>query len=154
MRESELFPPVRKWLESRGAVVYVEHFDADVIGILDGRLIVVELKTCFSRGLFDQLQQRARWADEVWAAIPTFDSTKKYGGLRSFGFGLLDVRDGKLRQRIKAKPQPFNWHKMRAYRSKKLLSLPCAGPNDLAGLPACTALREQRIAAGIISRVF
>lgn len=144
MRESDLFPPVREWLERQGYTVYVERFDADVIGAKGSELTVVELKLHFGGKLFAQLEDRARWADYVLGAVPIKpDRTDR---LKYCGFGLLVVSNGRARQVAKARPQPWDRHKRHDYRLKKLASENPAGPNDLAGLPSCTQLRRQRLA--------
>jgi len=57
---------------------------------------------------------------------------------------VLEVRDGKVHKRAKARPQPWAWHKRHDYRLKRLAKLPPARDYELAGLPACPALAEQR----------
>jgi hypothetical protein len=139
-----LYIPVRDWLRSRGYAVHVEQFDGDVIAVKDGLLVAVELKLCLEQGLIRQLQQRAMWADRVYAAIASTPRTVadiKYGG---FGLLMVNVDAGTLRERIKPKPQPWFFHKRRLYRLKKLTGRPEAMDHEMAGLPACKALRDQR----------
>lgn len=149
-RESELFVPVREWLRKNGYEVHVEIFDADVVAVKDGKLTVVELKPHFTVKLFKQLHSRALWADFVIAA--TFrpksgdaDKAIKRGGMKYHGFGVLLVDGSAVRELMKPKPQPFMWHKRNAYRRKKLLGRAEAMDHELAGLPSCNALREQRL---------
>lgn len=142
MRESDLYPPVRDWLIARGYEVHVEIFDCDIVAVKDGRLLVVELKLCLARELFTQMEDAARWADEVMGAVAS--APRKLGGLSNKGFGLLQVTDGRVRQRVKPRPQPHWWFKKRAYRIKKLNGRDPAMPHELAGLPSCPALRLQR----------
>lgn len=150
MAESDLYIPVRDWLTARGYEVHVELFGADVIALKDGRVTVVELKSCLSWELIRQLTARAAWADYCYAAVPTDPRDTKV--LRHSGFGLLQVVNGLVRQRIQAKPQPWAWHKMRAYRLKRLFGRVPALPTELAGLPASTALRRQRDERRLLTR--
>jgi hypothetical protein len=142
VRESDLFPPVRKWLESKGYTIHVEMFDADIIATKDGRIVVVELKPCLTQHLITQCARRSQWADEVWCAIGSEPRT--ISELKYSGFGLLLVSGGKVRKKLGAKPQPWQWHKMRAYRAKRLMDRAPAMAHEIAGLPCCAALREQR----------
>ena len=152
-KEHELFPAVREWLASRSYEIHVEVFDADVVAIKDGKLTVIELKPTCNRKLFEQLQVRAAWADFVMGAVffpasGTAGRAITRGGLKYLGFGLLVVDGDSARQIIKPKPQPFMWHKRRASRMKKLgMRLP-AQDHELAGLPACPALKSQRLLRG------
>jgi hypothetical protein len=142
-RESELYPAVKAWLEAQGYTVHVEIFDCDVIGIKDGRAVVIELKKFLSHDLIRQLYTRVWWCDEVWAVIPT-QPREIPSTFASEGWGLLQLRDGKLRVRRKAKPQPWSWHKRKAYRMKKLMNRKPAMPHEVAGLPSCPTLSQQR----------
>ena len=136
MRESDIFPPVRDWLKAQGYEVYVEKFDADVIGIKDFHIIVVELKPCLTMGLFNQLIVRASWANEVWGAVAS-EPRMHVSQMRHRGFGLLCLHNGKLRIKAKARPQPWGWHRRRAYRFKKLIEdFTPAGPDAMAGIPS------------------
>lgn len=149
MAESDLYIPVRDWLRAQGWTVHVELFDCDVIATKPDttcpngvRIRVVELKPCLTGVLMCQLYTRAMWADEVMAAVAS--EARATTELRDNGFGLLQVRDGKVRQRISPKLQPWQWHKRRAYRLKKLAGRAPAQDHELAGLPSCPRLREQR----------
>jgi hypothetical protein len=142
MKESDLYAPVRDWLTARGYTIHVEVFDADIVATKDGKLTAVELKPCLTNGLFCQCVTRAKWADEVIAAIAS--DPRGTGGMKQHGFGLLQVVNGKVRVRVHPKPQPWYWHKMRAYRMKKLANRAPAMPHEVAGLPSCPALKDQR----------
>lgn len=142
MRESDLYVPVRDWLAARGYAVYVERFGADVVAVRGGELTVVALKLCLTQGLMEQLGWRAQWADYVIAAVAS--EPKHLSGLRYAGYGLLQVRDGKARQRLVARPQPWLWHRKHDYRAKKLAGEAPAMAHEVAGLPSCPQLRQQR----------
>ncbi len=150
MKESALYIPVREWLRDRGYRVHVEMFDADVIAIKDSQITVVELKLGFNDGLCRQLQDRSKWADFVYAAIPpnAADANTIWGSRKTFfaryGFGLLIVDGNSVKQRRKPFPQPFCWHKKRAYRMKRLLGSHPACDFELAGLKCGPELRAQR----------
>lgn len=144
MKESDLYIPVRDWLRSCGYTVHVEVFGTDVVGINDaGHLVAVELKTGMTRGLYEQLSLRTMWADEVWAAVPP-NVDRPRSGWDYYGYGLLIVKDGRVKVRRKARPQP--WHRVRtqAYRRKVLRGLKPAPDHHLAVLPCCPQAKRQR----------
>ena len=68
--ESDLYGPVRDYLESLGYEVKGEVKDCDVTAMRDGELIVVELKRGFTLELVYQAIDRQRVADGVYVAVP------------------------------------------------------------------------------------
>lgn len=144
MKESDLYQPVKQWIKKNypDHKIHVEVFDADVVAVHQGHIVVVELKKCYSNELYRQMCERARWADEVWCCIPTDPKSVTLG--RREGFGLIQLKGDKLKIIRSAKPQPWARIKTRAYRLKKLARLRPAMDHEVAGLPSCSALREQR----------
>lgn len=59
MKESDLYEPIKQWLESKGYKVYSEVTPygsaarADVVGVCDKDTVVVELKLSLSLELLD-----------------------------------------------------------------------------------------------------
>ncbi len=133
LREADLYHAARDWLRSQGYAVHIEIFDADLIGLKDGRMCVIELKLCNSEKLMKQLYDRARWADECWGVIAT--ETKAIWEYKRNGFGLMQWKDGKLKTIVKGRQQPYRWHKLRPYRLKRLSKAMPAPDHHLAGLP-------------------
>lgn len=142
MKESDLYPPVRDWLVKQGYEVHVEMFGHDIVAVKDGMVTVVELKLCASQVLMNQLRHAANWADFVIGAIST--NTKQVDDFRCCGYGLLEVSGETVRKRVGARPQPWDRIKRRSYRVKKLTGREPAMPHELAGLPSCRQLRQQR----------
>lgn len=70
LRESDLYSPVRDYLERLGYEVKGEVKDCDVTAMRDGELIVVELKRGFTLELVYQAMDRQRVADGVYVAVP------------------------------------------------------------------------------------
>ena len=68
--ESDLYAPVRDYLEGLGYEVKGEVKDCDVTAMRDGELIVVELKRGFTLELIYQAVDRQRVADGVYVAVP------------------------------------------------------------------------------------
>ena len=70
LHESDLYGPVRDYLEGLGYEVKGEVKDCDVTALRDGELIVVELKRGFTLELIYQALDRQRVADGVYVAVP------------------------------------------------------------------------------------
>jgi hypothetical protein len=115
MRETDLYPPIKAFLESLGYEVKAEIGAADVVACRDGaEPVVVELKTAFSLALFHQGIARLAVSDRVYLAVP-----RKPGRAfakvvaanvklaRRLGLGLLTVRmeDGLVE--VQCDPGPY-----------------------------------------------
>lgn len=70
LRESDLYGPVRQYLEGLGYQVKGEVKSCDIAALRDGELIVVELKRGFTLELIYQALDRQRVADGVYVAVP------------------------------------------------------------------------------------
>ena len=70
LRESDLYPPVKAFLEALGYEVKGEVKDCDVTAVREDELIVVELKTGFTIELLFQASRRQLVADGVYVAVP------------------------------------------------------------------------------------
>ena len=68
--ESDLYDPIRSYLQDLGYEVKGEVKDCDVTALRDGELIVVELKRGFTLDLIYQALDRQRVADGVYVAVP------------------------------------------------------------------------------------
>ncbi len=69
-RESDLYEPVKQYLESLGYDVKAEVKDCDITAVKDDALIVVELKLGFTVELLYQATRRQLVADGVYVAVP------------------------------------------------------------------------------------
>lgn len=82
--ESDLYEPVKRFLEARGFEVKAEVNGCDVVARRsDAPPVVVELKTVFSLDLVLQGVNRQRLADDVYLAIRTPDTPGKRRNWRS-----------------------------------------------------------------------
>jgi hypothetical protein len=68
--ETDLFEPIRDYLEAQGCTVHAEVKGCDITAQKDDDLIVVELKRHFSIDLLIQATERMRISDSVYVAIP------------------------------------------------------------------------------------
>lgn len=128
MRETDLYAPIKSFLETQGYEVKAEVAAADVVACRDGEEpLIVELKTSFSLALVYQGIERQKITDAVYIAAPRKTgkafrtSLKSMKSLcRRLGLGLLTVRmkDGLVEPHCDPKPyQP----RRTAWRKTKLL---------------------------------
>ncbi|MEJ6393980.1 DUF2161 domain-containing phosphodiesterase [Gymnodinialimonas sp. 2305UL16-5] len=129
MRETDLYPPVKAYLEQLGFDVKAEIGPADVVGLSpDGDMVVVELKRGFSLALFHQAIARLSVCDSVYVAVARGKGRPWLKALRDnvklarrLGLGLLvvDVSAGRIERRCD--PGPYAPRKM-PRRRRALLS--------------------------------
>jgi len=70
LKESELYMPIKNYLETLGYDVKGEVKSCDITAIKNGELLVVELKTGFTLELVYQALSRQKLADSVYVAVP------------------------------------------------------------------------------------
>lgn len=115
MLETDLYPPIKAFLEGQGYTVKGEIGAADVVACRgEEPPVIVELKTGFSLSLFHQGCARLALTDAVYLAVPRgrgkrFQSALKAntGLARRLGLGLMTVRleDGLVQ--VHADPGPY-----------------------------------------------
>ena len=101
MKETDLFPPLKTWLESAGYEVFAEVQSgqggtrADIVAIQKPIITIVEMKVTLSLDLIGQAVRWKRLANYVFVAVPRSHkrSTSDYACqlLRQEGIGLLEV---------------------------------------------------------------
>ena len=69
-KETDLYEPIRAFLEEEGYQVQAEVKQCDIAAEKNGRLVVVELKRAFGLKLVYQGLERQSLTDEVFVAIP------------------------------------------------------------------------------------
>ncbi|MCV6594437.1 MAG: DUF2161 domain-containing phosphodiesterase [Silicimonas sp.] len=129
MRETELYGPIKAFLEGQGYEVKAEVASADVVACREGEEpLIVELKTAFSLALVHQGIERQKITDTVYIAAPRKTGKAFQASLKSMkslcrrlGLGLLTVRikDGLVEPHVDPAPyQPRRtaWRKTRLLR--------------------------------------
>lgn len=151
MRETELYPPVKAFLEAQGYAVKGEVRDCDIVALRgDEPPLIVELKTVFSLQLVLQGIDRQAMTDAVYLAI-TPPKRRQHGDIvklcKRLGLGLLLVHG----QHVEAltDPAPYQPRKM-ARRSTLLLKefRHRVGDPNLGGsarMPRMTAYRQDAL---------
>ena len=126
-RESDLYLPVKKLLESQGYVVKGEVGAADIVAVRgEDPPLIVELKLGFSLSLYHQAVARLRITDTVYIAVmrPKGRTVRRalrdnHVMCRHLGLGLIVVRaDGKVD--VLCDPGPYAPRKSKARRERLL----------------------------------
>ena len=128
MRETELYPPIKAFLEGQGYEVKAEVGAADVVACRDGEEpLIVELKTGFSLTLIHQAIARQSVTDTVYIAAPRgkgrpfLSSLKRMTTLcRRLGLGLITVRMKDELVQVHCDPAPYAPRKSSLRRERLL----------------------------------
>ncbi len=121
MLETDLYPPVKRFLEAQGYVVKAEIGDCDVLAVRgEEPPVIVELKTGFTLQLLLQGIDRQAVTDTVYLAIPEPKRTLPQDILRlcrCLGLGLLVVNQNW----VEAHLDPAPYQPRKALRRKAVL---------------------------------
>lgn len=115
LRETDLYGPVKTFLEDQGYVVKAEVGAADVVAVRGSEPpVVVELKLGFSLALFHQCVERLKVSDDVYLAVahkagkPFYKAVKANTTLaRRLGLGLMTVRVADGLVTVHCDPGPY-----------------------------------------------
>ena len=163
MRETDLYPPIKRLLESQGYVVKAEVRNCDVVAVRgDETPVVVELKTAFSLPLVLQGIDRQAMTDAVYIAMP-LPPAKRTGlwgrhrrGIlklcRRLGLGLMTVSFHNRRDpsvEVHADPAPYTPRKPPARKAMLLKEFEHRVGDPNAGgstrRPLVTAYRQDAL---------
>ncbi|MCB1246229.1 MAG: hypothetical protein KDB69_03070 [Acidimicrobiia bacterium] len=125
-RETDLYAPIKAFLESQGFEVKAEIGAADVVGLRGEEVVVVELKLGFSLVLLHQAVRRQQVTDLVYVAVPRWSGRSGWKSFRSnvglckrLGVGVITVDDmGEVR--VHSDPKPFRPRKSARRRTAML----------------------------------
>jgi hypothetical protein len=126
IHETDLYKPVREYLEGLGYNVQGEVKDCDLAAIMGEELVVVELKTAFNLKLLSQAVKRQRVADSVYVAIPRLKGGAGTAGwrdmcmlLRRLELGLITVAVGRDGEQVEVHFHPNTFDRIKSMRSGK-----------------------------------
>jgi hypothetical protein len=128
MRETALYKPIKRFLESQGYEVKAEVGAADVVAVrCEEPPVIVELKTGFALSLFHQATSRQAITDLVYIAVPSGNGRRFNGALqknrklcRRLGLGLITVRLRDRQVTVHADPAPYQPRKSKRMRTQLL----------------------------------
>ena len=113
LRETDLYPPIKAYLEAQGYDVKSEVAGADVMAMRedDPDPVIVEMKTGMNLTLVQQGVARQAMTDWVYLAVPTLKGRKALTGhlslCRRLGLGLITVRARDGHVHVHCDPAPF-----------------------------------------------
>lgn len=96
-KETEIYTPIKDYMEERGYTVRSEVRDCDLTAVKDEQLVVIELKTRFNLELVLQGVDRLRLCPDVYLAIPRPPNSRVLRWrrilrlCRALGLGLMTV---------------------------------------------------------------
>jgi len=158
MRETVLYPAVKRFLAARGFEAKGEVGGCDVAGVRDGEppvLVILEMKLGFTLDLVLQGVDRLAVADEVWLAVPATrrgrDRDRRVRALcRLLGFGLLAAQLPGGDIEVLAEPEPYrpraNLRRRRALLAEHRARRGDPSPGGTRGEPIMTAYRQEALA--------
>ncbi|MEP2533659.1 DUF2161 family putative PD-(D/E)XK-type phosphodiesterase [Shimia sp.] len=150
LSETDLYAPVKSWLEARGFEVKAEIEAADVVACRAGEdPVIVELKTGFSLTLLQQAVVRQSVTDAVYVAVPRWKGRAGWkafrgniGLCRRLGVGVLSVQTDKGTVEVHADPEPFRPRKSKRRKGQLLKAF-----SRLEGDPNTGGTRGKRVTA-------
>ena len=156
-RETDLYPPIKAYLEDQGYVVKSEVGAADVVALRGAEPpVIIELKLSFSLSLFHQAVGRQSVSDDVYLAVARGAGKRFARALkdnialaRRLGLGLVTVRlsDGLVEVHCDPGPYAPRKSKKRLGRLLREFARRVGDPNDggqtRAGL--VTAYRQDAL---------
>lgn len=126
LRETDLYPSVKAWLEGQGYEVKSEVGAADVVGVKPAQEpVIVELKTGFSLTLLQQAVARQAVTDHVYVAVPRWKGKAGWrtfkgnvGLCRRLGLGVLSVQVKDSSLQVHCDPAPFKPRKSKVKQAR------------------------------------
>lgn len=128
IKETDLYPPIKNFLEGQGYEVKAEIGAADIVALRgEEPPLIVEMKTGFSLALFHQAIERLAMTDLVYISVPRGSGKPFLKSLkgnialcRRLGLGLLTVRmkDGFVEAHLD--PSPYRPRKSKIKQSRLL----------------------------------
>ncbi len=159
MRETDLFTPLKTYLEGQGYSVHSEVKNCDIVAKKGTELIIVELKKQFSVALLAQAVKRKEVCDSVYVALPVPEGRARPPNLPAaktilrrleIGLILVDFKKTKTKIEVLLHPAPFNLR--RRHRKRRAIISEIDGrfaEFDTAGSPASqekiSAYKQQAI---------
>ncbi len=117
IKETELYTPIKRYLEGQGYTVYGEVRNCDMVAKKKEELIIIELKSSISLSLLIQAAERKEISDSVYIAVPVpegkpsppnFKRVKTLLRRLELGCILVDFLKTKAKIKIELHPVPFN----------------------------------------------
>jgi hypothetical protein len=155
MKESDLYPAIKAYLEAQGYDVKAEIGACDVMAVRGGEpAVVVEMKLTFSLALVMQGVERQAMFDDVYLAVPVSGAKgwklryrEIIGLCRRLGLGLLAVKGDKVEPHLDPAPYAPRKSGRRAGALLKEFHRRVGDPNvgGSVGVKRMTAYRQDAL---------
>jgi len=156
LKETDLYLPVREYLEKHGYLVRSEVKHCDIAAIKNDDLIVVEMKTSANMRLLVQATDRLKLTEAVYVAVPEPRRRDKHWRgiarvLRSLELGLLTVHFSDLGTRVQLEFDPLPYQRKKQTRQRRAVIQEIAdrsgeyNTGGSVGIKLVTAYRENAI---------
>lgn len=157
IREVDLYPPIRDYLESQGYTVRGEVLGCDITAVKGDELIVIELKRQIALELLIQAAWRQRLTDSVYVAAPRPEAmpARKWRGiqhlLRRLELGLILVAFSGRKPRVEVAFHPVPFARKKQPSQRRAILREIAGrsadlnPGGSTRRKLVTAYREQAL---------
>ncbi len=154
MKEADLYPDLKRYLEAQGYVVKAEVGACDILARRrDEPAVVVEMKLSFSLALVMQGVARQALFDDVYLAVPVTEKGWKlrYKDIvalcRRLGLGLLAVKPGQVEAHLDPAPYSPRKNTVRAGRLLREFERRVGDPNlgGTTGIKRVTAYRQDAL---------
>lgn len=157
IRETDLFDPLRRWLESGGYTVHAEVKHCDIAARRGDELVLVEMKRAITLDLLLQAVARQEVHASVYVAVPRPESENKRWRqamrlLRRLELGLLVVCLDTALPRVEVRFHPIEYERQKRAAATRALLTEMGGRTlnlNVGGQtrrPMMTAYREQALA--------
>ncbi len=126
LKETDLFDPLKHWLEYNGYTVRGEVRGCDVIAMKDDEVIAIELKLRLNLELIIQATKRQRVAEAVYVAVPAMQrKNRNWRGirhlLRRLEVGLIFVHFNLEEPQVEIVFHPVSYQKRRFKKPRALV---------------------------------
>ena len=155
LRESDLYAPLKTYLESRGYVVKAEIGSCDLMAVRDGEPpVIVEMKLTFSLALVMQGVARQALFEDVYLAVPVSGARGwklRYRDVtrlcRRLGLGLLAVGDDGVTAHLDPGPHAPRRNAKRSGRLLREFGRRAGDPNTggVTGVKPITSYRQDAL---------
>ncbi len=125
IKETDLYEPIKQYLEKQGYEVHSEVLFCDIIARKKNEIIIIELKTVFSMNLLIQAVKRLEFSDSVYTAFPVINNKypSNFSGikrvLKRLEIGLIVVHFLKTKIRIEIVFHPSEFFKRKRVKKQK-----------------------------------
>lgn len=128
MKETDLYQPLRTYLEHQGYRVHSEVRNCDIVAIKDEEVVIIEMKTSFSVSLLIQAADRKEITDSVYVAIPVRIGRNRPANfrgmkllLRRLEVGLILVNFMKTKTKVEIAFHPQDAATVKKHRKKRAI---------------------------------